>query len=236
MKPKYKDIWLPPKVKHVTCSQRAIGTCFAQLARVEEQQTTLLLLWYRDIFKHTKASCCLFDPLKTLCRGCKYSSSPFFCLRLHARKVIWWKQKMEKPIWRLEIQKISLMAIHIGWIRQKKLTHQTSNLNTIQGNCSQWKMIACWMGGYNVIYHKDLAYLIPGLRILNPENFAYHWFFRIWGSLVLISRILNPQDQDPGSLGFYDIRVLKILEIFQHLEIFRIQVSQILRNCLLLIF
>ena len=222
MKPKYKNIWLPPKVKHVTCSQRAKGTYFAQLVRVEEQQTTLLLLWYRDIFKHAKASCCL-----TLCRGCNYFSFPFFCLRLRARKVIWWKQKMEKPIWRLEIQKISLMAIHIGWIRQKKLTHQTSNLNTIQGNCSQWKIIACWMGGYNVIYHKDLAYLIPGLRILNPENFAYHWFFRIWGSLVLISRILNPQDQDPGSLGFYDIRVL---------EIFRIQVSQIPTNCLLLIF
>ena len=62
------------------------------------------------------------------------------CLRLQARRFLWCKQKMEKPLRRWEIQKSTLMTIHIGWIHQQKLTQQTTNPNFIQGNCSQCRM------------------------------------------------------------------------------------------------
>ena len=64
--------------------------------------------------------------------------------------------------------------------------------------------------GKNVIYHQDLGYLILGLRILDPENFAAKYLSRISGSLILRiedpqsseSRILNPQDLGFLILGF----------------------------------
>ena len=64
--------------------------------------------------------------------------------------------------------------------------------------------------GKNVIYHQDLGYLILGLRILDPENFAAKYLLRISGSLILRiedpqsseSRILNPQDLGFIILGF----------------------------------
>ena len=66
------------------------------------------------------------------------------------------------------------------------------------------------MYGKNVIYHQDLGYLILGLRILDPKNFATEYSFRILGSLILKiedpqsseSRILNPQDLGFLILGF----------------------------------
>ena len=61
------------------------------------------------------------------------------------------------------------------------------------------------VSGKNVIYHQDLGYLILGLRILDPENFAAKYLFRILGSSIL--RIEDPKSSgsrnpNPRILGY----------------------------------
>ena len=60
--------------------------------------------------------------------------------------------------------------------------------------------------GKNVIYHQDSGYLILGLRILYPENFATKYSFRILGSLIL--NIEDPQSSEPRILNPQDLRFL----------------------------
>ena len=68
-----------------------------------------------------------------------------------------------------------------------------SNISMCPTRWLKLSRIGHWdpFGGKNVIYHQDLGYLILGLRILDHENFAAKYLFRILGSSIL--RIEDPK-------------------------------------------
>ena len=79
----------------------------------------------------------------------------------------------------------------------KSQTNQhTSRWRQDSTNVLSW----AWRWNCDLLYHQDQGYLIQGLRILHPENFAYLWLFEIRGSLNL--RIKDPQSSLESSHSY----------------------------------